>query len=786
MASRCDAKVLDVEPPPRSPFFASGPLVADTSASAQSQPLPQRVSTSRYSAPDDDDDDDKEEDGDEEEAAAPAATSAAAAAEEEATSDEGGALDVHGTFLESWSAPAEPEPAVVSVAAAAVRVPEAVPGGGDSATEIVWRTRRAGYEEARSFAESQRRMLYDEERRRHEKAAAALAEQAARLSEELRRILTADPAAIAVAHSAELAKTEALLEEECKQDAAAVAAAKRRLRTVLEGTEQSPSQPQQSARAAKPVEICLGRGPPVAQLLQKPETDSEVAAATAQGKTKPAPATTTTALAHGLAQQQTRETEFKTPQPLQRRNSGISAASAHTALEAQRAAQTLVSTFTHASHIPSVASIAQKASKSAQQQSPEQQEQRVVKTAPFLAPTPPVATSPFSLSPAQSPVHTPSYVPVPSLLPTPTAQRPTPQLAALQITEASPAASPTATRTVPEAPAVAPLPTPEVVPSPVDVQRSNPPSPTPQSPSRPPPSPFVLHHDRAPTISGFTPPSSTVSQTGAASAVAVSPQPSAEPSTRQQVTPVPTSAGSPFMLNRAAPLPPSLSLSTRVKLPTPPPASQPAFVFSPQQQQQQTPSPFAHGDRTSPSHQATTVLQPKPTLQPAPQAGTALELSTRASSQPMPPPAAAHLATTKTGIDAVLANAEGSEAALREAAHSAEVLRRVGDAGGIEPRITNDYKKRIRLAVNQISADEQQVARKVEELSTLLNEVRATPALHKWCLRELARCIVTQGDDQVAQFQGSAFCIAAVAVGIAARFPDFSDVLVASFHEACL
>jgi hypothetical protein len=90
-----------------------------------------------------------------------------------------------------------------------------------------------------------------------------------------------------------------------------------------------------------------------------------------------------------------------------------------------------------------------------------------------------------------------------------------------------------------------------------------------------------------------------------------------------------------------------------------------------------------------------------------------------------------------------------------------------------------EYRKRIRLAVNQISAVSEQVQRKIEELSRVLTESQQHRGLHLWCLRELSRAVVNQGDDQVAQFQGAAFCIAAVAVGIAARYADFAEILIA-------
>jgi len=178
---------------------------------------------------------------------------------------------------------------------------------------------------------------------------------------------------------------------------------------------------------------------------------------------------------------------------------------------------------------------------------------------------------------------------------------------------------------------------------------------------------------------------------------------------------------------------------------------------------------------SAPATTARTPSQPQPQLQPQAQ-------------PPRPIPTSAPAAPTPSGP--VEPKAKKSAVALSLAEKRKKILAEVEAAiQTIPPEMRAakmDFKKKINVAVSQISGTRKQVMRKSEQLIDVLrNAERMGQAMSAFCMDTLAERIVDQADAQISAAQASAFPIAAVAVNVCAAHPALTDVLMAHFHRLC-
>jgi len=101
------------------------------------------------------------------------------------------------------------------------------------------------------------------------------------------------------------------------------------------------------------------------------------------------------------------------------------------------------------------------------------------------------------------------------------------------------------------------------------------------------------------------------------------------------------------------------------------------------------------------------------------------------------------------------------------------------------PNLKREYFRRINLAIQQISADREQVFKKCKDLIRVLEETKHNKALYSYCQDLICKKIMEQGIVQVTAHKDSCYPISLVVVIICSKAPELLDILLAHFHTVC-
>ena len=94
--------------------------------------------------------------------------------------------------------------------------------------------------------------------------------------------------------------------------------------------------------------------------------------------------------------------------------------------------------------------------------------------------------------------------------------------------------------------------------------------------------------------------------------------------------------------------------------------------------------------------------------------------------------------------------------------------------------------KEVQVHVTQISATQDQVAKKIVDISAMMNVGVADPVRHTHLLHTLATKLLAQCECQVAKLPTFVFPLADVSVGVCWRLPALQPLLLALLHERCI